>query len=525
MTPIDDTRLHGQGLFPVLVALLAGGLAPLAFAPFHLFPLAVLSPAALFWLWQRTPTRPIRPRQALWLGYVYGLGMFGVGVSWVYVAIHEFGSAGVGLAALLTGLFVGGLALFPALLGYLGVRLLRRLVPSSVTADAAVLLLFWPAAWTLFEWLRGWVLTGFPWLDLGYSQIDAPLAGWAPVLGIYGVSWATALSAGLVVYVLRMRCQRRRRALVSALAGLGVLWIVGWGLYQVQWTQPVGAAIRVSLIQGDQPQETKWDPRSLVQRMSVYGRLTRAHWDSQLIIWPENAMTAFYSQLAPGFLDPLAAEARLHHSDILLGIPVENPRTKRYYAAMVALGASQGAHPGIYRKRHLVPFGEYVPFAHWLRGAIAFFNLPMSSFTPGPAHQALLRGAGQLLATTLCYEDAFSSALLPELPRATLLVNGSNNAWYGHSFASFQHLQIARMRALETGREMALATTSGISALVDDHGRLLATSVQFRTNVLSGMLQPRTGSTPYVSWRLMPVLSGLWLALMGGLLLAHRRRR
>ncbi len=516
---------RSRRLYAVLLALLAGALQPLAFAPFHFFPLAVLCPALLFWLWQPLPAHAKGARRAFLLGYVYGLGLFGVGVSWVYVAIHDFGFASVALAVALTAVFVGGLALFPALLGYLGIRLLQRVRRGSAQTTglsatmAPELLVFWPAAWTLFEWLRGWVLTGFPWLDLGYSQIDAPLAGWAPVLGIYGVSWATALSAGLVVYGLQLSGHRRG----LALAGLFALWLAGWGLFQVSWTRPLGEPIQVSLIQGDQPQETKWDPRSLAQRLAVYGRLTREHWDSRLIVWPENAMTDFYSRLAPGFLDPLATEARAHNATIILGIPVEDPRTGRYYAAMVSIGAGQDEHPGLYRKRHLVPFGEYVPLERWLRGAIAFFNLPMSAFSPGPAHQPLLHGAGQPLATTLCYEDAFTGELLPDLPRATLLVNGSNNAWYGDSFAPFQHLQISRMRALETGRELARVTTSGITALVDDHGRLLATSAQFRTDVLTGKLQPRTGATPYVLWGLWPVLAGLWLASAGGLWWVRRR--
>lgn len=485
----------GNGWPGTALAVLAGALLPLAFAPVSFYPLAVLSPAVLFWLWQDCAVA-----RAFRLGFAFGLGMFGVGVSWVYVAIHDFGYTGVAVAGLLTALFVAFLALFPAVLGAVSVGLARRWLGPARQPALRLLLLF-PAAWTALEWVRGWFLTGFPWLNLGYSQIDAPLAGWAPVLGVYAVSWATALSAGLLLWALQSR-GRRRVAAVLALAGL---WAVGAALLRVAWTHPTGKPLQVSLIQGDVPQNTKWTPEELPTRIRRYGRLTREHWDSAIIVWPENAMTDFYSRLEPDFLGPLAEEARRHGSEIILGVPVLDPATDRYYAAMVSIGATHG----VYLKRHLVPFGEYVPMEHLLRGLIGFFDLPMSSFSRGPAHQAPLVAAGQPLATTLCYEDAFGEDVIKELPQATLLLNGSNNAWYGDSMAPAQHLQISRMRALETGRDLMRATTNGISALVGAHGQVLARSPQFETYVLTGKVQPRAGATPYVDWGNSPVLIGL----------------
>ncbi|HKK05884.1 MAG TPA: apolipoprotein N-acyltransferase [Gammaproteobacteria bacterium] len=490
-----------------LWALLAGGVVPLAFAPFEYFPLAVLAPALLFALW-----RGAAPRRALGLGFVFGLGQFGVGVSWVFVAIHDFGYSGVAVASIITGLFVALLALFPALLGYGLAGALRRAERSGRgVGEAVVFLLLMPAGWTLAEWVRGWFLTGFPWLDLGYSQIDAPLAGLAPVFGVYGVSWAAAFTAGLLVWMATALGRRQWRVLVPGVLGLALLWAGAAALMRVEWTHPVGQPLRVSLIQGNVAQETKWDPLAVAHRVNVYGTLTRQHWDSDLIVWPENAMTDYYRRLAPGFLDGLAAEARAHDTDIVLGVPVTDPATGRYYAAMVSLGRT----PGVYRKRHLVPFGEYVPLQSVLRGLIAFFDLPMSSFSPGPADQPLLHAAGQPLAVSICYEDAFGELVRGDLPQATLLVNGSNNAWYGDSLAPAQHLEIGRMRALETGRDLAGATTNGISALVNYRGRILARSPQFRRTVLTGRLQPRSGATPYVWWGNSPVLAGLWLGLLG----------
>ena len=503
-----------DGPWAYLWALLAGALLPLAFAPFECFPLAILGPGILFALWCRAA-----PRRALGLGFVFGLGQFGVGVSWVYVAIHQFGHSAVVVALVLTALFVALLALFPAAVGYLAARLQRRFGLGAPWALLAVM----PASWVLGEWVRGWFLTGFPWLDLGYSQIDAPLAGLAPVLGVYGLSWASALSAGLLAWLALEVRWPRGRALSAGLVALAVLWGGAAALGHVEWTRPTGAPVRVSLIQGDVAQETKWDPGAVAHRVNVYAMLTGQHWDSDLIVWPENAMTDFYYRLAPGFLDGLAAQAKAHHSDIVFGIPVMDRDTGRYYAAMMSLGRT----PGVYRKRHLVPFGEYVPLQSVLRGLIAFFDLPMSNFSPGPADQPLLRGAGQPLAVSICYEDAFGSELRGDLPRATLLVNGSNNAWYGDSLAPAQHLEIGRMRALEMGRDLAGATTNGISALVDYRGRILARAPQFERTVLTGELQPRAGATPYVRWGNGPVLAGLWLVLVGVLAgsAARRRRR
>lgn len=279
-----------------LLALLAGALLPLAFAPLSLFPLAVLSPALLFLLWL-----DVTPRRALWRGLLFGLGQFGVGVSWVYVAIHDFGHSGVPLAVLLSALFVGILAVFPMLLGYLSARFLRG-------QDGWRLALLFPTAWTLIEWCRGWVLTGFPWLNLGYSQIDAPLRGFAPLVGVYGVTLAVALSAGLLASLVFAG----RRAQFAALAALVVLWLSGALLARVDWTEASGPPLRVSLVQGNIPQDTKWNPDSAQHALDLYADLTRQHWDSRLILWPEAAITVFYHDVADNYLAGLAQIGRAH---------------------------------------------------------------------------------------------------------------------------------------------------------------------------------------------------------------------
>lgn len=498
MTQADNSGLHATWKGDLL-ALVIGALLPLAFAPVHFFPLAIVGPAVLFALWLT-----VTPSRASWRGWLFGVGMFGVGISWIYVAINEFGHSGVLLASVLTGGFVAFLALFPALLGYLATRLFPA---QGARFNAIKLLLIFPAAWVLFEWMRGWILTGFPWLNLGYSQIDAPLAGLAPMVGVYGLSWVCALSAGLLVLIVMKRGFARIGAF-AAFVGLGLLSALSGS---VAWTHPVGAPLRVSLVQGNIPQDLKWRPEARDRTLALYADLTRRHWDSDLILWPEAALPVFYHEVADTYLARLSQEARARGVDMLIGLPVRDQASGRYYNSMLNLDDSGR----FYHKRHLVPFGDYLPWAEQLRGLIAFFDLPMSSFSQGPANQSLLEAGGYKIGISICYEDVFGEEVIGALPAAALLVNATNNAWYGDSFAPHQHLQISRMRALETGRFMLRVTTNGISAIIDPKGRIVARSPQFQTYVLTGDAQPRQGATPYVRLGNTPIILLLTGILLG----------
>ncbi len=465
------------------VALIAGALLPLSFSPFHLYPLAVVSLALLFASWQN-----VSAKQAARRGFLFGLGMFGVGVSWIYVAIHDFGQASVFLASLLTGLFVSFLALYLAALAWI---VKRKTGPILTDIDLIFLL---PVAWIGFELFKAWSLTGFPWLELGISQIDGPLAGYTPVIGALGVSWLVALTAGLLLSLM----QSRRWWLALPVI---VIWARGEFLKTVQWTSPYADEIKVSLIQGNIPQEIKWNPEQLFKTLALYQARTEQNWDSDLVIWPENAVTVFHHQAKALFLDPLAELARKNDTDVLLGLPVMQQDSRDYFNSMMLLGQEEG----FYHKRHLVPFGDYVPL-QWLRGLIQFFDLPMSSFISGSDGQTLLRAAGHDVGISICYEDTFSNEVLDTLPEAKMLVNATNNAWYGDSFAPHQHLQISQNRALETGRPVLRSTTNGISAFINFDGSLSSQTPQFEEAVLTGMVQPRQGATPYVSMGRMPIL-------------------
>ena len=478
-----------------LIALVAGMIAPLAFAPFFFYPVAFVSLILLFLSWDGADARLAAIR-----GWLFGFGLFGVGVSWIFVAIHVFGQASVLLAGLLTALFVGFLALYTAGLGYV----IKRLCRSDRFSNYDFILLL-PIVWLVFEWFKAWFLTGFPWLEFGVSQIEGPLSGYIPVIGALGVSVLVAVCAGLIIVSFRAKSLLAIAAIVAIVTG-------GIGLKTVDWTENYREPVKVSIVQGNVPQDIKWDKAQLIKTLQLYQQQTEQHWDSDLIVWPENAVTAFYHQVNEFFLDPLAVSARANNTTILAGLPVYDNEKAQYYNGMVSLGDQLG----FYHKRHLVPFGDYVPF-EWLRGLIAFFDLPMSSFAIGAADQALLQAAGHQVGISICYEDVFSNEVLDTLPDATILVNATNNAWYGDSFAPHQHLQISQNRALETGRPIVRATTNGISAFIDHHGQLISTTPQFEQVVLTDFVQAQTGETPYVRWQRWPILGlVLFMALLWG---------
>lgn len=483
------------------LSVLSGALLPLAFAPANLFPLSIISPAILFWLWLDSTSR-----RAFNLGYLFGLGFFGVGVSWVAVSFYRFGNMGIALSVIATALFVLFLALFPAMLGWLGRRFFKGLNRSLY------LLLFLPAAWVLFEWIRGWIFTGFPWLHLGNSQTDSPLAGLAPVVGVYGISWITAFSAGALIWIW-LSPQRQR---LIGLVIVCLLWVFSGLLTFAEWSTDKGYPLTVSLIQGNVPQNMKWRPEQRLPTIDLYTRLSRERWGRDIIIWPETALPAFYHQ-AETFLKDLATEANLNGTTTLLvGLPVVDvENTDYYYNSVVRVGGDNNDEEAaqFYYKSHLVPFGEYIPLKFLLGGLLDILKVPMADFSRGDEQQSLLEVAGHSVGVSICYEDVFGEEVIRGLPEASFLVNVSNDAWFGDSLAPHQHLQMARMRSMETSRPMLRATNNGISAIIDHHGQIKATSPQFEVAVLDGEIQPRQGATPYVLTGNWPVITGVILAI------------
>lgn len=488
-----------------LLAALAGAATVGAFAPFELLPLAILGPAVLLWLWQGAG-----PGVAARRGFAFGLGLFGAGVHWVWVSIHTFGHTPVVLATGLTIAFVLVLAGYFALQGAVGAWLARRLTARGV-APGTLLLVLHPALWVLVEWLRSWLFTGFPWLQLGYAAGEGPLAGWVPILGVFGASALLVLSAALLVRLLRPP----RRGPVVALAGL---WLASPLLFLPTWTEPTGETHSVAMIQGDVDQDEKWRPANRGWILERYIRLSRQHAGADLILWPETAVPAFYQQVSGSVLEPLAAELRQQGSDLVVGAPWRGE--DGYYNVLARVGAEAR-----YTKHHLVPFGEYLPFDAWLRGLIEFFDLPMSDFRPGPPRQPPLTAGGMEMGVSICYEDAFGGEVRAPLPGAGVLVNVSNDAWWGDTIGPHQHLEIAAFRALEAGRPLLRATNNGITARIDHRGRVAERLPQFQPAVLTTEVESRTGATPWVRWGNGPVLWAAVLALAALWLTTRRRRR
>lgn len=486
-------RLAARQRLADVIALLAGAATTLAFEPFALFPLAVLGPAALFLCW-----RGATARRAAWRGFLFGAGLFGAGVSWVFVSMHTFGNMTAPLAIIATVLLVAALSLYLAALGAAQAWLVRP--------GPAHNLLVLPALWTLGEWWRGWFLTGFPWLNLGYSQTDSWLAGYAPAVGVYGVSLVCVLSAGLLAQWLG---DPGRYRLVLA-AGVG-LWATGAGLTFVEWATPSGAPLQVALVQGNVALRDKWRSEQREANIRHYVELSRPHLAADLVVWPEAAVPATLEQARP-LLAELGRRGQRAH--LVLGVIEVNESARTYYNGVVNL-----ANAALYRKQHLVPFGEYLPMPWLFEGFIRQMQIPMSNFSRGAADQPPFLAAGQVLAISVCYEDAFGEELIRQLPRASLLVNVSEDAWFGNSLAPHQRVQMARLRALETARPMLRAGNTGPSAVIDHRGRTLATTVAFRAETLTAPVQPMQGSTPYVRAGNLPVV------LLSLLLLAVSRWR
>jgi apolipoprotein N-acyltransferase len=486
---------------PYFLAILAGIVAVPGFAPFGLFPLPAFSLAALFWLWSRAE----RPAQAAWLGFSFGMGLFCAGVGWIYVALHIYGYMHPVLAALATAAFAAVNAALPAAAGYAQAKF-----KASINLR---LLLVMPAIWTLAEWLRGLLFTGFPWLSMGYSQVPhSPLAGYAPVFGVFGVSLCIALSAGLLLVLWQQRWNKVGKA---TLGGLLVLWIAGAALHIVEWTRPEGEPLKVSLLQGNIAQDDKFDEEKLIDILETYRRLSQGS-DARLIVLPETAIPLLRHNMPETYESILANHARRNGGDILIG--AFEKEDGNYYNSVYSEGLAESQH---YRKNHLVPFGEFIPLRSvfgWLINEV--LQIPMGDQTSGGANQPPLNVAGQKVAVNICYEDAFGEEIIHALPAATLLVNVTNDAWYGESHAAMQHNQLSQMRALETGRMALRATNTGVTSVIDRDGRILAMLPQFQEGALTAEVQGYAGSTPYVWWG-----NAAMLVLLVGMLFAAWRMR
>ncbi len=466
--------------------LTSGALFPLGLAPFDIW-IAISASSGLLLL----TLHLFQSRSSFLTGWLYGAGLFLTGASWVYVSIKVYGHAPAPLAALLTAVFCLGQA---TLFGVLSSYYTRWLKPE----DGSVSVWGFTGLWVLFEWLRSWLLTGFPWLYGGYAALDTSMAGWAPLIGVFGLSfWLVALgTTGIALALSKQRAPLALQLTVIAIVGVTGEWLGRWS-----WTQPVGEPLAVALYQPNIPLQQKWDRRYRRQILARYEEATDPLYASHdVVLWPESALPALRSQVAD-YLGEAASQARRHDTALITGIAVRGDQG--LHNSIVSMGHGDGIH----HKQKLVPFGEYVPLEHWLRGLIAFFDLPMSSFTKSNREYSQLSAGATRVAPFICYEVVYPDFVTDGAKGSNWLVTVSNDSWFGDSIGPLQHLQMARFGALATARPMLRGTNNGVSAIIDHKGQLIQTSPQFVETTLRGELQPRAGSTPIM-------ITGSWPALL-----------
>ena len=498
MFGLITTRFQKYPLAGDVLAILAGFAFPLSLSPYNFWIAGVISILGLLLSVEQASLR-----RGMLRFYLFNVAMFVFGISWVYVSIHDHGGASEMLAGGLVLLFAAALSLIGMMLGFVYLRWFRL--------TSLGRMLGFPAIWVIKEWVFTWFLTGFPWLFIGYGHLETPLSGYAPILGVLGVSFLVVLTVSLVNEALRTRGANAIKLLAVMLS----LWGVGYGLQQLSFVSPAGEPITVSTVQGNIDQNTKWTRAMVIPIINTYRDLTESEWGRDLIVWPEAAITLFKGS-AEDLLDGLDRRGKKDASTLVLGIPDRDAGA--YYNTAVAVGLGEGQ----YVKRRLVPFGEYLPLESLLRGLIDFFDLPMSRNHSGPWHQPLLTAAGLKLGMSICYEIVYPNIVRQNASVPDVLITISNDTWFGHSIGPKQHMQMAQMRALENGRYLIRATNNGISAIVNERGQIEARLPQFEAGVLRGEVRPMEGVTPYTRFGDLPIVGFVFVLL--ALVLGYNQR-
>ena len=509
-----------RSFFPLLLALIAGALSVFAFAPFGYWPIQIASLALLFYLCQREN----RVRRIALIGWIYGFAWCACGVYWLYISMHRYGGMPSWIAALAVIVMGMALGLFAAFATG-GAAWLRQ---HWRTSDKVMLLLILPSLWSFCEWMRGWVFTGFPWVVSGYAYNESPLAAYAPLIGVYGIGWCAALLAACLVALLHRRMQFRMGAITIAAA----LVLGGFALKSVNWTEPVGQPISVQLLQGNVSQEMKFSEQQTEDALTLYHDMIAAH-PADLIATPETAIPIFSTQLPRDYMPSLRKLAQKSGSHLMIGIPIYDG-SKSYTNSVIGITPADAFldHPPYrYDKHHLVPFGEFVPTG--FRWFVNLMRIPLGDFSRGNPVQPPFAVKDQWVLPNICYEDLFGEEIAEEIavsfyegkPQPTILLNLSNIAWFGDTIALPQHLQISQMRAMETGRPMLRSTNTGATAAIDPRGNISAMLAPYTRGMLPVSVQGYGGTTPYILYGNMPIVTLSFLLLFIAWLASRRSRR
>ncbi|WP_294965365.1 apolipoprotein N-acyltransferase [uncultured Gilliamella sp.] len=491
----------------VLLSLIAGGIAVFSYAPFHIWPLSFISFAVFLWL-----IADKSKKQAMLIGLSWGIGYFAAGIHWVYISIKQYGELPIPIAVIILGFLILYLSLYPMLFSLL-LRAIDRLAPKFSFKQ---LVLSAPIVWQLTEFLRGYILTGFAWLQLGYSQLDSPLRTYFPIIGIDGVNLLTSILCGLAIYSFyHINHAAQKKHTFSAIIALLVIFIAPFSFKNIEWTSVNSQrSANFSLIQGNITQSLRWSSQQLNNTLNTYAELTKANLsNNKIIIWSEASITDYELNHQP-FLQYLDNEARANNAEIVVGIIDFRPADRVHetknniYNTLLVLGEKtpyQYPTTNRYQKHHLVPFGEFTPFSALLEPVAELLDIPMSSLTAGEEKQSPLTIKGFKFTTAICYEVILSKLLWQNFTDDTdFLLTVSNDAWFGDSIGPWQHLQMAQARALEFGRPLIRSTNTGITAVIDHHGNIIQQLPQFKTTALNQTLSPTVGLTPYAKWGNIP---------------------
>ncbi|MDG2940996.1 apolipoprotein N-acyltransferase [Exercitatus varius] len=490
-----------KNLLPYFITSISGVLGVLAFSPYDYWICAYISLLGLLYA-----AKTSKKSTALWAAFLWGLSFFAVGTAWLHVSIHQFGGSPLWLSYILVLLLAAYLSLYPVLFAYL----IQRFKVRSV--------MMFPVLWTFTEFLRGWILTGFPWLQFGYTQIDTPFAGIAPIFGVTGLTFFVMWVSAVVFTVVSALLTSPRKINVAAANSILLLVVAGLASLSssVNYVKPVeDKTMTVTLAQGNIAQNLKWDPAYLDATLKIYGRLISEHLGkSDLIILPESALPALENRIQP-FFDELKRAVKDSKTEVMIGSVYQNENGGKLFNSIVLV--NEGYQPESaprYNKHHLVPFGEYVPLETILRPLGSVFNLPMSAFQQGKEIQPSLLTKDHRFNAAICYEIILGAQLQANLKKDTdFLLTVSNDAWFGDSHGPWQHFQMARMRALELGKPLIRATNTGVTAFIDARGKIISSAPQFEETALTARIAPTEGQTPYAALGDKP-LYGLALLLL-----------